>query len=479
MKVKYLWIILITVLTFIGCKDNTGSLGSSVMPDDDQLSVGAATYSITTRSIPADSVYARTSTAFLGKYTDKDFGTFTADFLAEFNCTDTLLFPRNRILDETIKTNISLYYDTKNGYFGDPLNPSRLSVYQLNRLIEDDPNVYYYTDINPQDYYDITQPPIGQKAYTAKDPTVTDSLWNTYDGYSIYIPLPSEEGKRIVDLAHTNPEYFENSETFKNNVFKGVYVKSDHGDGTILYIDNIIMSISADVYAVDSLGNFPIKRKAVGHTDEDSTVYTVVSQFATTKEVIQANRFQNSDILQNWIADTKHTYLKSPAGIFTEVKLPLDSIIEFHKTDTLNSARVTFTNYNKVSSDKKYDMPPPSFLLMVRKKDMHTFFEKNMLPDNITSYLASHDATNNQYVFSNIRRLVTTCINETDSIETPDEDWDKVVLIPVTRVMEESTSSSSSSTLIAIRHDLRLTSARLEGGEEGKKIDLQILFTKF
>lgn len=476
MKVKYLWIILITVLTFIGCKDNTGSLGSSVMPDDDQLSVGAATYSVTTRSIPADSVYARTSTAFLGKYTDKDFGTFTADFLAEFNCTDTLLFPRNRILDDNIKINIYLQYDPKEGYFGDPLSPFRLSIYKLNRNIEDDPNIYYYTDINPEDYYDTTQSPLGQKAYTAKDPTMSDSLWNS-DTRFVSVPLPSEEGKRIVDLAHTNPEYFENSETFKNNVFKGVYVKSDHGDGAVLYIDNIIMSISADVYAVDSLGNFPIKRKAVGHTDEDSTVYTVVSQFATTKEVIQANRFQNSDALETWITDTKHTYLKSPAGIFTEVKLPLDSIIEFHKTDTLNSARVTFTNYNKVSSDKKYDMPPPPSLLMVRKKDMHTFFEKNMLPDKITSYVASHDATNNQYVFPNIRKLVTTCINEADSIGTLDEDWDKVVLIPVTQVTEKSTSGTS--TLIAIRHDLRLTSARLEGGEEGKKIDLQILFTKF
>ena len=53
----------------------------------------AKIYDVTTRSILADSVYARTSTAYLGRYTDPQFGEFTSDFIAQFNCTDDFEFP--------------------------------------------------------------------------------------------------------------------------------------------------------------------------------------------------------------------------------------------------------------------------------------------------------------------------------------------------------------------------------------------------
>ena len=92
MKMRYLYAMLLSALLF-SCDDSTTGIGDSTIAAGDSIPAGAATYSATTRSILADSVYARTSTAYLGKYTDPQFGEFTADFIAQFNCGDDFEFP--------------------------------------------------------------------------------------------------------------------------------------------------------------------------------------------------------------------------------------------------------------------------------------------------------------------------------------------------------------------------------------------------
>ena len=46
--------------------------------------------------------------------------------------------------------------------------------------------------------------------------------------------------------------------------------------------------------------------------------------FASTKEVIQANQFLNSDLIKEKAAESQHTYIKSPAGSYTEAIMPDD-----------------------------------------------------------------------------------------------------------------------------------------------------------
>ena len=55
---------------------------------------------------------------------------------------------------------------------------------------------------------------------------------------------------------------------------------------------------------------------------------------------------------------------------------------------------------------------------------------------------------------------------------TADEDWDKVVLIPVKVEMD------TSGNIISIRSDLDMGSTRLMGGEKDK-LTMQILYTTF
>ena len=105
---------------------------------------------------------------------------------------------------------------------------------------------------------------------------------------------------------------------------------------------------------------------------------------------------------------------------------------------------------------------------------MYDFFEKNEIYDNVTSFLAEltqSGETANTYTYSNIAPLITYCMNETEE-EKQDEDWNKVVLIPI------KTEIDSNGTVTSIKSNLDMESTCLMGGENSP-LKMQILFTTF
>lgn len=463
MKMKYLYALLLGTFLF-SCDDSTTGIGNSTIAAGDSIPAGAAIYKATTRSILADSVYARTSTAYLGKYTDPQYGEFTADFIAQFNCGDNFEFPET--VQEVTGVTLRLYYST---HFGDSLNAMRLQVDSLDTIIPEEEMSTFYTSVDPKQYYNPSAQPLARKAFSAKGISAEDSTYtytdsygysNSYTSYWQNIKLPTSLGQMMYNKFVENPNNYKDSEQFIKNVLKGFYVSCTHGDGTILYIDDMQLILSFNYLTESSSGK--IDSVAVGGT-----------VFAATKEVIQANRFQNSERLKELTEDPNCTYLKTPAGIFTEVTLPIDEIAESHLRDTLNAVSVTFTRYNEKNSSK-YQMGVPQYLLMVRKSDMYNFFEKNKLYDSQTSFLAqyvSSGASGNTYSFTNIAPLITYCINEKKN-GLHKEDWDKVVLIPV------KVETDASSNIIGVKSNLDMESAVLKGGEKDQ-IKMQVLYTTF
>ena len=464
MKLKYLYALLLSALIF-SCDDSTTGIGDSTIAAGDSIPAGAATYNVYTRSILADSVYARTSTAYLGKYTDPHFGEFSADFFAQFTCTDNFEFPET--VQEVTGLQLRMMYSN---FFGDPTNAMRLQVDTLDTIIPEKELNTFYTSVDPTQYYNSSSKPIARKAYAATGASVKDSTITTFDSFgnpvstlTYYwqdVKLSTALGQHMLNKYNEDKNNYKNAEQFIKNVLKGLYVHCTHGDGTILYVDDMQLRLSF-TYLIESKS---------GKVD---SLVNGASLFAATKEVIQANRFQNSDRLQELTAETEHTYLKTPAGIFTEVTLPIDEIADMHLRDTLNAASITFTRYN---DDKEADYPMgiPQNLLMVRKSDMYNFFEKNKTYDGLTSYLATYSgssASANTYSFPNIAPLITTCINEKKAGKQ-DEDWNKVVLIPV------KTETDSQNSIIGVKSNLDMESSRLKGGEK-EPIKLQILYTTF
>jgi hypothetical protein len=77
----------------------------------------------------------------------------------------------------------------------------------------------------------------------------------------------------------------------------------------------------------------------------------------------------------------------------------------------------------------------------------------------------------NTYSFPNISSLITHCINEKKQGKN-NEDWNKVVLIPV------KAEKDSNGNIIGLKSNLDMESACLVGGEKNP-LKMQVLYTTF
>ncbi|WP_455672157.1 DUF4270 domain-containing protein [Phocaeicola sp.] len=459
MKIKYLCALLLAALVY-SCDDTTPGVGDSTIPGGDHIPAGAAMYKVVTKSMLADSVYARTSTAYLGRYTDPQFGEFTADFITQFYCTDDFEFPE----EMTKVTGLDMIFQYT--FFGDSTNAMRMQIDTLDKIIPEKDLNTFYTSVDPADYYNERAKPIAMKAFSPGGAAV-DTVFSGTTTHQQTVKLPIKLGEYMFEKYKENKDYYKDAQSFINNVLKGFYVHCTHGDGSILYINNLLLTLRYEGMIESSSG------------EKDSVVYRY-DRFAATKEVIQANRFQNSEKLKELVDQNNCTYIKSPAGIYTTAVLPIEEIYEEHQRDTLNAASIAFTRYND-SNDSKYKMGTPQYLLMIRKKDLYSFFENNKTYDGETSFVTSFSSSSNTYTFSNIARLISYCINEKKNGEKTDPnwlaknpEWNQVVLIPVKVDMD------SNKNIIGVQNNLDMESARLKGGTKvGNELNLQILYTTF
>ncbi len=507
MKAKYILLAFLT-LSLFSCDDNSGSLGLEMFPGGDQNVNGKlTTFDVTTQSEIAGNVFAKTSVGYLGRFTDPEFGFYEASFLSQLHCIEDFSFPavcdpeneadRNNpkaimVANKIHSVELRLGYSS---YFGDSLAPQSMNVYQLNKRL--DKQAAYYTDIDPSQFYS-TSDLIGQKAYSAVNLEYNDSIRNSSNYFKgVAVKIPTEIGQKILEKSR---EYELNNKDFAPvfmDMFKGIYVKNSYGEGTILYIDQIELMLSYEVYVRNSKTGEIYKK----HDEKtDSTGYSY-RMFAATKEIIQANAFKSDETLINEkVAETQWTYLKSPAGIYTQATLPLERFEKELSNDTLNVVNLTFTNYNQFSNNNAFAMTAPNNVLLVREKDKESFFIKNKINDNITSYVAKHNyINNNQYVFSNLSQLINLSLSEkaaaieqlatfgeiSDVLDSQGQpvktieawkeatQWDKVAILPVSVV------SDSNGNTVAILNDLKPGYAKLKGGPTGSKLDLQITYTSF
>lgn len=450
------------LLLFVAaCDDNTGSIGISITPSTDSIAVHTRIFHASSRSVLADSVLGRTSTVYFGRYTDPETNTiFESNFMTQFNCAEGgNVFPAADSIrgDSTVKTELRLFYTS---WFGDKSNAMQLEVFLLdNPLLE---GRLYYTNVNPADYCDVEKEPIAVKSYTAMDYALDDDVLEDEDHYhNVCIPLPNEIGNNILKEYRAHPEYFDGASSFIDNVCQGVYVRCTQGDGTVLNISQISLNVSFVMASNDS-------------------VYT--TQFMGSQEVLQVNSFHN-DGLQPLVEDNECTWLKTPAGIFTEITLPIDEITA--EDDTINSAKMVFTRYNRASSEE-FHPGIPQTLLMVRKTKMTEFFANNELTDNETSVYTSFNSTYNTYTFGNIANIISNCKNERDewleehpSSSTKDyealfPDWNRVLLIPISLL---TTTSNNVTNTVGIRHDLSIGSTCL--ANDPKHLEVRVITSAF
>lgn len=255
---------------------------------------------------------------------------------------------------------------------------------------------------------------------------------------------------------------FADASTFINKVLKGFYVETTGGDGSVLYIEDIWLRTK-------------YKYTVKGSKGQDSIVNASRS-LAATKEIYMATNLKSEeDKVNEFINDKDNSYLKTPAGLWTEVTLPLEAMYQDLKNDTLNSVSLSFTKYKETikGQDEAYMMGIPKNLLLIREDDMKTFFEENKTFDSKTSFLGTYDSSTSTYAFSKLNRLISHIFSEMRNNSAKSANWDKLLLIPV------QTETDAQGNIIGVSHDLEVNSARLFGGENvDNKLKMQVIYTK-
>ena len=458
----------VTIMSMLmaSCDDNTDTLGNSVSNDADKFAILTDTFNVSSRSICVDSVLSRTQYSYLGHIKDAETNTYvTANFSTQFGVaemlTESQLLPEK---DSIVSRNdngeiiadscfFNIYF---NSFVGDTLNPVKLTAYELATPIREGRD--YYSNFDPlAEGYVRNDGIVKQKTFTYRGLVGTDSL------HAVSIPLNepytdqqgnsyNNFGTYLMRKYYEDADNFKNSYNFVNRVFPGFFVKSTDGIGTMGEVLITALQLNYRCYYNDSIINTGLR-------------------IGGTEEVMQTTNIVNDQQrIQRLAADQTCTYLKSPAGIYTEVTLPIDDIKRGHENDTISSAKITFTRYNRSDDEALYTAP--TSVLMVPADSMYTFFEERNLPDNVTSYIATYSSTYNTYTFNNISSLV----NSLYANRGKSDNWNKVVLIPVAVSTNTSTGAYTN-----VSNDMSLKSCRLIGGSENthEPLRISVIYNKF
>ena len=402
MKIKPLLIGLglgITILS--GCSDDLNLVGSTIQPGGDKMPVYVDTFQMQATTLLMDSVYARTTNGLLGEFYDPLYGNVKSDYICQFYCPDDFKFQHEPINGQIDSVDFKIMYQDK-AWVGDSLTPMRAQIYPVTKQLERD----FYTNFDPTDYCNM-QESLGMQTYTAYDNSVPDSVRTALDesGYSKYIPtitirMPKTFGQKIYDETVNNRGTFSSQENF-NEFFPGLYITNTYGSGNILQITYSSISIY-------------YRYNVKGSQDQDSTVYGRET-LNVTKEVLQLNRFKNTDLTPLLQPSDSITYLKTPAGVYTQLVIPA----------------IPLTIKALPQENWQWALSAPANLLLLPKDSLATFFVNNKIEDSKTAFLASYSNSGRSYNFSNIANMMQEHIKN-----NPEKDM-VLLLVPVERILTE------------------------------------------
>lgn len=485
---RLLTVLVIAALTFAACDDTTEGIGGSITNKIDNINISDSAFNVTTKSIVAGAVLSRNNTGLIGKMKDPETGNYVkGDYMTQLSVLPTFSVDTLDYIKQanggSIEADSCYLLVSYNASYGDTIAPMKVTAYEMTKPMAEDQE--YYSD------YDAFKAEAGWVSENNQHWSSNYNLSNTSDvkNFKIYLNKKYKKdgktyknyGSYIMQTYAEHPEYFKTNFKFLHNVCPGFYIKNVGGTGNMAKIWNTELIF------------YWTRHKTI---NKDSTAVSIgYNRFDGTEEVLQLNKIENDTENLKKLASKdqeKCTYLKSPAGIFTEVTLPIEDIMKGHEKDTLNTATISFPRLNNENEDNPYNFATPSTILMVQKDSLQSFFEKSKLADNRTSYTASYSSTGtykNAYTFQNIANLVSAMYKN----KGKGENWNKVVLVPVNVI---TTTQGYTTVISKINHDMSLASTRLIVGTDdpdkdyttdkktGKKvasgpIRIKVIYSKF
>ena len=470
MRQRFIPLYLFIYILLLGsCTENTDTIGTSLTDIERTFSETAATYPITSKSVKSSNVFSRGRNGYLGKAKDLETDCYlTCNYMTQMRTIGKHQFPDvmsvnidpakyNPAIDrwkqvEADSCWLELYVHSS---VGDSLSPMKVSVREMSEPYEE--GVTYYVDFDPEalnmvrtgkgtvnsymtyttsnhifsdaerakvNFTNYISIGLNDSIYDKNDPTIKYNNYGTYLMRKFYDPA-----------THDN---FLNQYKFTHNICPGFYIKHAGGIGNI-----------ATIYAARLVVAY------VGVVQE----LPLYSAFGGTEEVIQKSTLSQSDTeLQKLIDNNTCTYIKSPAGIWTELELPVEDIMNGHENDTLNTARVFIPRINN-DYINDYAFNIPQTLLMIPTDSISDFFDNHKVANFRNTYIATYGSKANGYTFNNISILISNLYRKKQTGNVS-PNWNKVTLIPV-ETTYSTVSTSATQVLTKVTHDMSMSSTRL------------------
>jgi hypothetical protein len=453
MKLKSLYTIFVIAFA-VACNETLDQIGLTVQPDDDRLKIEIDTLGLQARTIQTDSVFSKIQYPVLGEYTDPIFGSIKSEYIGEFYFPEGGGFLDNVAGIDSVR--VQLAYTT---IMGDSLSPMGLSVYRVNKSLK---GISNYSDVDPSNYADMSAP-LGAQVFTGKNSTyrMETSGSSTIKVYEINVMLPNAIGESfLAEYQKENHGKLVNVDTFRE-FFPGLYFTTTFGKSTIL---NVSLTSLLVHYRYND-----IKGSSTGQ----DTIRPSALRLNITPEVTQINHISNKND-QLLPPSNEYTYVKSPAGVMTEITFPFSVINNKLKAQALNLANLTMYALPEPHEETLVKLAPPSHLLLINKDSLNGFFEKKRLTDNVTSFLSSgFNSSTYSYQFGNI----STMANHYNQINEG-KPFDLVYyLVPVDATFATDQYGNQTTTPISISNRLWPSAVKLDKREKSLKLDL--IFSNF
>ncbi|MCQ2333146.1 MAG: DUF4270 domain-containing protein [Paludibacteraceae bacterium] len=473
-KLTNIWIfaILCWLLTGISsCKDDTPSAGASALKDGENVVVKADTLrNIHSAIVKATPIVFTPDSFLLGECSRPHLGTIKADILAQFACPNNWTYPDSSVLDSV---RLILFYRS---WHGDGNTPLGITIYEMDgETLNYDST--YASDVPVERFCSMDESlraNVKDRLVVASQPV--DSIY--YDASASYLPyLQFRMTDRFAQKLFSIRD-FSSQEAF-SNLFKGLYITSNYGGSTALYVFDISLEICY---------HYTVLADAATNTYE---TFKDTKYLYANNEVRQVNRYEYIDhdaLLSTLQADTNVNYVISPAGLYTQLNIPIKQIRERiqagvgNKRPYINLANLTINVLNGESekNNMQDDWSTPAETMMLIKQDsLENFFRYGKLPDDTYAMYSQliptlNDSDKYEYIYSfDMSTLLMMEQRDTTNVS----DTLKMVLLPV---HVEMTNSTSSSYVSAVKLEQTVTATKIRSSQNTKQpIDIEVVYSGF
>jgi hypothetical protein len=212
---------------------------------------------------------------------------------------------------------------------------------------------------------------------------------------------------------------------------------------------------------------------------KDTIVNTTII-YPSNKEVRQLNKFTHPNIEQIAICDDSINYIKSAAGIYPKIRIPIGEMSKKiyntigNKQLNINAAEIIIENIEYDKSDVY--MSKPYYLLALTTEQFDDFIKYNTIPTatDTTAVIANYSHLTDSYKLDLAYFITKYLRNKT----VEDNDAIEMILMPV--IVETASASIGTTSVTAIKPLTQLAATTIRSGKNEKSpMRIKILYNGF